>query len=112
MSTPNPVSQTQNAVVGIVYAAVAGFPAGSAVDHITVTATGSNPANSPAPQNVPPDTAVVTFDSLAPDTYAISAQAFPASGSGYGTAVTTSITITSTATVSLSLPSTVTATQP
>ena len=106
------MSTTQNALVSVTYAAVAGFPAGSAVDHILVTATAGTPANSPPAQSVAPNTPSVTFVNLAPDTYVIKAQAFPASGVGFGTAVTTTITITSTATVSLQLPSALVANQP
>ena len=103
---------TQNAVVTIAYSDVPGFPADAAVDHITVTCAGSNPANSARAQAVPPSTATVTFANLTPDTYTISAQGFPATGAGYGTAVSTTLTIKSTATISLSLPATLTAAQP
>lgn len=103
---------TQNAVVTVTYASQSGFPAGSIVDHITVVATASNPANSPAPQSVPPNTASVTFANLTPDVYTIVAQAFPATGAGWGTAVSTTITITSIATVSLMLPAALSASQP
>jgi hypothetical protein len=113
MSTPNPVSQTQNAVFAISYAAVAGFPAGSVVDHVNVTITGSATGNTtPQSQNVPPATASVTFTNLTPDTYTYSVQGMPASGAGYGTAVTGTFTITSVATISLNLPSAVAVTQP
>ena len=54
---------TQNAVVTIAYSDVPGFPADAAVDHITVTCAGSNPANSARAQAVPPSTATVTFAS-------------------------------------------------
>lgn len=103
---------SQDCDVAVTYAPVSGFPAGSVVDHITFVATGTNPANNPPPQSVPPNTASVVFKNLTPDTYTIVAQGFPASGAGWGTAVSTTITITSTATVSLQLPSALTATQP
>jgi hypothetical protein len=106
------MSTTQNALVSVSYAAVSGFPAGSVVDHILVTATASNPANSPPSKSVAPNTASVTFTNLTPDTYTLTAQGFPASGAGYGTAVSTTITITSTAPISLQLPSSITVTQP
>jgi hypothetical protein len=111
MSTPNPVSTTQNALVGIAYGDLTAA-AGSVVDHVLVTATASNPANSPASQSVAPGTATVTFASLNPDTYTITAQAFPASGAGFGTPVSTTIAITAVATVTLSVPTSLSATQP
>jgi len=105
---------TQNAAVTLAYADTPGFPAGSVVDHVFVMATASNPANSPPPQIVAPGTDSVTFDDLAPDTYQISAQAFPVTGPGFGQSATTSITIAAVGpvTVSLSLPASVSATQP
>ena len=103
---------TQNALVSIAYSDVAGFPADAVVDHITVTCSGSNPANSAPAQAVPPATATVTFANLTPDTYTITAQGFPATGAGWGSPVSTTITIKSTATISLSLPATLTASQP
>lgn len=103
---------TQNAQLALTFAQTPGFPAGSAVDHITVTAVAGNPANSPPPQSVPPGTAQVTFQNLTPDTYEFSAQGFPATGPGFGNPATASLTITSTQTVSLSLPSALSATQP
>ena len=107
------MSTTQNAVASITYADVAGFPAGSVVDHVLVTCDGTVTANSQPSQTVPPGTVTVTFANLTPDTYTLTAQAFsPVSGSGYGTAVSTTITITSTATISLSLPASMSASQP
>lgn len=106
------MSSTQSAVVNIAYAPVAGFPAGSAVATVDVTAVAANPANSPADQSVAPETPTVTFLNLQPDTYTISAQAFDANGNGFGSPVSVTITITSVATVSLNLPSAVTASQP
>jgi hypothetical protein len=107
------MSTTQNAAVAVNYAPVPGFPAGSAVDHILVTATASNPANSPAPQSVAPDTSEVTFANLAPDTYVFTAQAMPATGAGFGSPVASApLTIVAPATVSLSLPQAVSASQP
>lgn len=103
---------TQNGAISVAYADVPGFPTGSVVDHITVSAVASNPANSPASQSVAPGTPIVTFVNLPADTYVFSAQAFPATGPGFGTAVTASLTITALGTVSLSLPSGLTATQP
>lgn len=104
---------TQNAALALVYADQAGFPAGSVVDHITVTATAANPANSPAPQSVPPGTVQVTFPNLAPDDYTFTAQAFPATGPGFGSPATASLTIVGVSqTVSLSLPATLSASQP
>ena len=108
------MSTTQNAALSIAYNSVAGFPAGSVVDHINVALTAkNNTANTPPAKNVAPGTANVTFTGLAPDTYQIAVQAMPATGSGFGTPASGSITITQVnTTISLSLPSTVTATQP
>ncbi|SRR6266446_8879506 len=106
------MSLTQDAVLAIVYADVAGFPPGSVVDHIQVSGTAVDPTNSPAAQNVAPGTALVTFAALNPDAYVFTAQAFSAAGVGYGSSVSTTLTIVTKTTVSLSLPSVMTATQP
>ena len=104
------MSTTQNAVLTVAYVSFTA-PPGSVVDHVTVTAAASNPANSPPNQSVPPGTASVTFNNLTPDTYTFTAQAFPASGPGFGTPVSTTLTVTGT-TVTLQIPGTLTATQP
>lgn len=104
------MSTTQNAVLSIGYVSFTA-PAGSVVDHVTVTATAANPANSPPNQSVPPGTTSVTFANLTPDTYTFSVQAFPASGPGFGSAVSTTIVVTGT-TVVLQIPGTLSATQP
>lgn len=95
----------------ISYTDVPGFPAGSIVDHIVVTVTGTAAGNTlPNMQAVPPGTASVTFDLIADD-YTVSAQGFAADGTGFGKPVSTTFTITAAATISLSLPATVSATQ-
>lgn len=104
------MSTTQNAVLSVTYVDFVA-PAGSVVDHVTITATASNPANSPPNQSVPPGTASVTFSNLTPDTYTFTAQAFPSSGPGFGSAVSTTLVVTGT-TVTLSIPGTLSATQP
>lgn len=104
------MSTTQNAVLSIAYVSFTA-PAGSVVDHVTISATAANPANSPPNQSVPPGTASVTFSNLTPDTYTFSVQAFPASGPGFGSAVSATLVVTGT-TVTLQIPGTVTATQP
>lgn len=100
-----------NAVLSISFGDVPGFPAGSIVDHVLVTASAVDPANSPAAQSVAPATASVTFANLNADTYTFTAQAFPAAGSGFGAPVSVVFTITAPATVSLSLPSDMSASQ-
>jgi hypothetical protein len=104
------MSTTQNAVLAVAYVSLTA-PAGSVVDHVTITATALTPANSPPNQSVPPGTTAVTFSNLTPDTYTFTAQAFPASGPGFGTAVSTTLVVTGT-TVILQIPGTLSATQP
>jgi hypothetical protein len=75
------------------------FPAGSVVDHIVVSATGSAAGNTtPITQSVPAQTAEgtvsVTFD-LIPDTYILSAVAVDAAGNEFGAPVTFSKVVTS-----------------
>jgi hypothetical protein len=87
------------------YSDVPGFPEGSVVDHVLVTLTGTDPANTQS-QTVAPGTTSVTFASVAPDTYTVSAQAFPATGAGYGVAaVSNSVVVSAPVTVTLSIPS-------
>lgn len=105
------MSTTQNAALSVTYTSFSA-PAGSVVDHITFSAVASNPANNPPSQNVPPETASVTFGNLNPDTYTFSAQAFSSGGEGFGTLATVTLTVVSTAPVILSVPGTLTATQP
>jgi hypothetical protein len=96
--------------LAIVYTDVPGFPAGSVVDHIVATVTGT--ANTtPVTQNAPPGTASIVFPSLPADTYTFSVGGTDAAGTVFGTAVTGSFTITEPTTVTLSLPSTVDVTQ-
>lgn len=104
------MSTTQNAVLALTYTSLTA-PTGSVVDHITITASASNPANSPPNQSIPPGTTAVTFSNLTPDTYTFTAQAFPATGPGYGTAVSTTLTVTGT-TVVLQIPGSLDASQP
>jgi len=85
------------------YSDVAGFPAGSVVDHVVVTATEA--AGASLTQSVAPGTASVTFD-LTPGTWDISAQGFPAVGAGFGKpAVLSGFVVAVPVTVTLSLPS-------
>lgn len=80
-------------------------PAGTVVDHITVTVTGSAAGNTtPVSQSVPAGTTSVTFTSLPADTYTATAQAFPATGAGLGTPATGSFTITEPFTVTVQVP--------
>lgn len=104
------MSVTQNAAITITYTNFAA-PAGSVVDHITVTCLAANPANNQTPQSVPAGTTALTFNNLVPDTYTFAAQAFPASGPGFGSAVTTTLVVTG-STVTLQIPGTLDATQP
>jgi hypothetical protein len=107
------MATTQNAVVAITYGDVPGFPADAVVDHITVTATPKNPANSNVVLSVAEGVATVTLPNLAPDTWTITAQGFPAAGgAGWGVAASATIVIVSTATVSLHLPASLVVTQP
>lgn len=92
----------------VAYSPVAGFPAGSKVDHIAVSITGSTPANS-MNQNVAPDTASVVFNNVTADTYSFSVSAVDAAGNTFGTPVTGTFTAVDT-TVTLSLPSAATVT--
>lgn len=87
----------------LTYADVPGFPAGSVVDHVSVSVSGAADAK----QDVPAGTASVDFDLDAGD-YVASAQAFDAAGNGLGTAVSAKFTIDAPQTVSLSLPASVT----
>ena len=91
-----------NAIGAITYADVAGFPAGSVVDHIAVTLTDAGGVVTG--QNVPPGTATVTFTNVAAGTYTTSVAAKSASGATFGTAVTGTFTVDAPATVNLSLP--------
>ena len=104
------MSTTQNAVLTIGYVSFTA-PAGSVVDHITVTCAAANPANNQPAQSIPPGTTSVTFSNLTPDTYTFQAQAFPASGTGFATAVSTTLVVTGT-TVVLQVPGTLSAAQP
>lgn len=104
------MSTTQNAVLTIGYVSFTA-PIGSTVDHIEVTATAANPANSPPPQSVAPGDTSVTFTNLTPDTYTFTVQAMPASGPGFGTPVSATFTITST-TVTLQIPGSLDVSQP
>jgi hypothetical protein len=107
------VSVTQNIQCAIVYGDVAGFPTGTVVDHVIVSATAATVVNSPAPQTVPPGTAAVTFSGLNPDTYTVSAQAIAADGTPIGPAASVVVTVTSAVvTVSLSIPASIAVTQP
>ena len=92
------------AVMAIVYADVANFPAGSVVANIVATVTGSA---APVSQTVPPGTSSISFD-LPPDTYNFSVAGVDASNNIFGTPVTGSFVIAAPNTVTLSLPSTVT----
>jgi len=97
------------AIVTIAYSDVAGFPAGSVVDHVAVSIT--NTTDSPpvsSTQNVAPGTGTVTFPNLDPGSYTYSISAQDASNSVYGTAVTGTFTISAPATVTLSIPATAT----
>jgi len=94
--------RTVNAIGAITYADVAGFPAGSVVDHIAVTLTDAGGVVTG--QNVPPGTATVTFTNVAAGTYATSIAAKSAAGVTFGTAVTGTFTVDAPATVNLSLP--------
>jgi hypothetical protein len=109
--TLNEESVMSNAALSIGYGDVPGFPADSVVDHVLVTASATDPANTPAAQSVAPTTVSVTFANLNADTYTFTAQAFPATGSGFGTPVSVTLTITVPATISLSLPAGVKAAQ-
>ena len=106
------MSVTQNIVVTIVYGDVSGFPPGTVVDSVVVSAIAAVPTNTPVSQSVPQGTASVTFSSLNPDTYTVSAQAVAANGVPIGPAASAVVTVTSAASVTVSLPSTVTAIQP
>lgn len=85
------------------------FPAGSAVDHIAVTATGTNSANSQT-VSVPAQSAagaVAVSFTLAPDSYVLSAVALSSSGAEFGSPVTGTpnpLVITAPATVTLLVP--------
>lgn len=103
------MSTTQNAVLTVAYTSFTA-PAGSVVDHISVTCVGAT-TGAQTPQQVAPGTASVTFSNLAPDTYTFTAQAFPATGAGYGSPVSTTLVVVST-TVTLQIPGTLSATQP
>ena len=92
-----------NAVGAITYASVAGFPVGSAVDHVEVSVV--DQANNITKQNVPNGTASVTFPNLPDGSYTFTIQAFSAAGAGYGTPVTGTFTLQTAQTISLSLPS-------
>lgn len=107
------MSNTQNVIATIVYGDVPGFPAGTVLDHITATLTGSTAGAVPISQTVPPATANVTFASVPPDTYTYSVQGIDAGGNALGTAVTGSFTVgTPDQTVTLSLPASATLVQP
>jgi hypothetical protein len=96
-----------SATLTITYANVAGFPAGSVVDHIKVTCTGTTTGVQPV-LSLPSSTASATYTVPGPDTYTFTAQGFPLTGGGFGTPVSATLTITSGTTVSLSLPAAMT----
>lgn len=91
--------------INVSYADVGGFPAGSAVDHITVSISATQS------QDVPAATASVSFADVAPGDYTATASAKDATGAVLGTPATASFTVVAPATVTLSLPATVTVTQ-
>jgi hypothetical protein len=99
----------QNATCTITYASVAGFPAGSVVDHIKVTCVGAVTGATTTTLQLAPGAPTAVFSSLAADTYTFTAQGFPLSGAGFGTAVTATLVVGAGATVSLSLPASMTA---
>ena len=101
---------TQNAVLAIGLVPFIA-PIGSSVDHITVTAVASNPANSPPAQSLPGNATTCTFTNLAPDTYTFSAQSFPSTGAGYGSPVTTTLVVVSD-TVTIQIVGQLSASQP
>jgi hypothetical protein len=98
------------ATFAISYASLPGFPAGSVVDHIRVTVTGSaTPAQS---QNVSPGTTQVVFDPLAADSYSYAVDTVDPSGavlSSRGGSFTVG-TAAPPSTVTLSVPGGVTVT--
>lgn len=105
-STPQSVSAS--IVIGPVQ-----FPAGSVVDHIVVSATGSAAGNTtPLTQNVPAQTAEgtvpVTF-SLIPDTYVLSAVAVDAGGNAFGAPATFTKVVSAPADVTLLVPTAISA---
>jgi hypothetical protein len=101
-----------NEVGAITYADVPGFPAGTVVDHILVTATDAAipPVNPMLTQSVPEGTATVTFTGIAFGAYTFSVQAETAAGQPLGTAVTGKFTVVAPV-VTLSLPATAVFTQ-
>lgn len=85
----------------ITYGDVAGFPAGSVVDHVSVVITGG--VNGPVTQNVAPGTSSVSFD-LDAGNYDFSVSAQDASNANLGSPVTGSFVVAAPQLVTLSLP--------
>jgi hypothetical protein len=101
-----------NLVLTIAYTSTPGFAQGTVVSSVLVTVTGTASGNTtPVKQNVPDDTATVTFPLTVADTYNYSVQALDGNNNPLGTAVTGSFAITGPTTISLDLPSAVTAAQ-
>ena len=96
--------------ISVVYAPVAGFPAGSVVANILAVITGANPANSMS-QSVVPGTASVVFTNVNADSYSFSISAVDANGNVFGTPVTGTFTATGATTVTLSIPASATVAQ-
>lgn len=79
------------------------FPGGTAApDHVSVTLTGSNPANTYS-QNVPPATASVTFSNVTPDSYTVAIREVDAGGNGLAS-VSDSVTVSPPPPVTYSVP--------
>lgn len=93
----------------VTFAEVPGFPAGSELAGILITAAGEIAGNT-VTQTVAPGTASVSITIVESDTYTVSAVGVNAEGDTFGSAVVAApITITvAPATISLSLPASVT----
>lgn len=89
------------------------FPAGSVVDHIAITATATNPANSQS-VSVPAQSAagsVAVSLTLAPDSYVLVAVALSSAGAEFGSPVTGTpnpLVISAPTTVTLMVPTALT----
>jgi hypothetical protein len=101
-----------NAVVEFIYTSVPGFAAGTVAANVVTVITGSAVGNTtPQTQSVANGATLVTFASVAADTYAYTITNTDASGTTLGTIVSGSFTITAPSTISLSLVTAATVTQ-
>jgi hypothetical protein len=105
LETPKVITMS-TAVLAITYQLSAPtFAAGTVIDHLAVSITGSvTPVVS---QSVSPLAPTATFANVVPDTYTASVQAMDASGNALGAPATTTFVVSAPATISLNLPSAV-----